>query len=140
MPSAILIGVVFGLEFAVEDSVGLVVEVGGCESPQADSRSSKSMRNGKPNRKSVPRPGREGDRKGTPLLYTPFGVALYLLVAVGLANVESLMKFSSEIASSIVIRSEVSLIDRNPKHSIVDELLQAYFDERVLPVLVCIAG
>jgi len=87
----------------------------------------------------MPTPNPQGDHKGAPLLCTMFGVALELLVTVSLANFEDIMGISPEITSSIVIRSKVSSLYYNPKHSIVNELLQAYFDERVLPVLVCIA-
>jgi hypothetical protein len=79
-----------------------------------------------------PKGDREGkptpDREGEPQQYTTFGIALYLLVIVGLDNFVSTMEFSPAIISSMVIRSEVSLLDNNPKHAIVNELLQAYFD------------
>ena len=109
-------------ECEVGESIGPIVEVDVYESPQAASKSINSKRKGKPapqgdreekptiTRRGKPIPTPEGDRKGAPLLYTTFAVVLYLLTSEGLTNLECIMEISPVIASSLIIRSEVSLL------------------------------
>jgi hypothetical protein len=104
VPLAIIDGVVLGCECAVGESIGPTVDVGVNEPPQAESNGINTRRSGKPNHNP------QGDRKGAPLLYTAFVFALYLLTSEGLTNLESIMEICPVIASSIVIRSEVSLL------------------------------
>jgi hypothetical protein len=82
-----MLGVVFGCERTVGESIGPMLCVGANESPQAVSNSRNSMRNGKPNRDRKDTPNPRGDRKGTPLLDTTCAVAPYLLTSEGFANV-----------------------------------------------------
>ncbi len=101
--------------------MGPMVDMGANESPQAASKSINSKRNGKPspNRKGKPTPNPQGDRKGAPLLYTTFAVALYFLTSEGLTDFESIMEIRPVIVSSMVIRSGVSLLHRDSKHPII---------------------
>ena len=130
LPTAIIVGVVLDWECEVGESIGPIVEVDVYESPQAASKSINSKRKGKPapqgdreekptinrrgkptiTRRGKPIPTPEGDRKGAPLLYTTFAVVLYLLTSEGLTNLECIMEISPVIASSLIIRSEVSLL------------------------------
>ncbi len=118
---ATIVGVVFGWECVVGVSMGPMVDVGENELPQAASKSINSKRNGKPspNRKGKPTPNPQGDRKGAPLLYTTFAVAPYLLTSEGPASLEGIMEISPVVASSMVIRSGVSLLHRDSKHPII---------------------
>src|SRR6266571_9184367 len=134
VPLAIIDGVVLGCEWIVGESISPTVDVGVNESPQAESNSINAKRKGKPNRDS------QGDRKGAPLLYTTVVFAPYLVTSEDLTNLEYIIEISPVIASSIVIRSEVSLLNHNSKHSIINQLYQACADKRVLPIPVCIVG
>jgi len=77
---------------------------------------------------------------GAPLPYTTFVVALYMMVSESFTNFASIIEICPVFTSSMVIRLEVSLLYRNPKHTFINQLRQAYFDERVLPIMVCITG
>ena len=131
VPLAIIDGVVLGCECTVGESIDPTVDVVGVnESLQAESNSINSKRKGKPNHDP------QGDRKGAPLLYTIVVFAPYLVTSEDFTNLECIIEISPVIASSIVIRSEVSLLNHNSKHSIINQLYQACADKRVLPIQV----
>jgi len=114
VPLAIIDGVVLGCEWIVGESISPTVDVGVNESPQAESNSINAKRKGKPNH--------QGDRKGAPLLYTTVVFAPFLVISEDLTNLECIIEISPVIASSIVIRSEVSLLYRDTEHSIINQI------------------
>ena len=130
VPLAIIDGVVLGGECTIGESIGPTVDVGVNESPQAESNSINNKTKGKPNHDP------QGDRKSAPLLYTTVVFAPYLVTSEDLTNLECIIEISPVIASSIVIRSEVSLLHHNSKHPIINQLYQACAGKRVLPIMV----
>ncbi len=130
VPLAIIDAVVLGCECTVGDSIGPMVDEDVKESPQAESNSMNNKRKGKPNHDP------QGDRKGVPLLYTTVVFAPYLVTSEDFTNLECIIEIRPVIASSIVIRSEVSLLHHNSKHPFINKLYQACADKCVLPIMV----
>ena len=116
VPLAIIDGVVLGCECTVGDSIVPIVDEDVKESPQAESNSMNNKRNEKPNHDL------QVDRKGAPLLYTTVVFAPFLVISEDLTNLECIIEISPVIASSIVIRSEVSLLYRDTEHSIINQI------------------